>query len=233
MMSDGADLYWIPLGAGTGGAIVRWSGRLYEALTATIARRPRRDLYHAALLVHTNHTATAIEMAAVWSHHGDRGVVAEGPVGSPILGRSRLFRYEVRAWNGGSIPDLTAAMGDPVRLTNDPQTAKRIVALAAHVPTLTWGRDELHTGDMWNSNSLIAWLLARANLDTDHIGPPPGGRAPAGTQASEQPPKRTISTHSTIPTPVVLRRAQSDQPAAIVRDISQDVGPYPPEGPGF
>lgn len=33
-------------------------------------------------------------------------------------------------------------------------------------------------GDMWNSNSLVSWLLARSGHDTDAIGPPPNGRAP-------------------------------------------------------
>jgi hypothetical protein len=41
-----------------------------------------------------------------------------------------------------------------------------------------WGRDELGTGEMWNSNSVIAWLLARSGLPTDAIRPPAGGRAP-------------------------------------------------------
>jgi hypothetical protein len=40
------------------------------------------------------------------------------------------------------------------------------------------GRDELRTGEMWNSNSLISWLLARAGIDTDGLEPPVGGRAP-------------------------------------------------------
>ena len=31
---------------------------------------------------------------------------------------------------------------------------------------------------MWNSNSVVAWLLARAGLPVDDITPPPGGRAP-------------------------------------------------------
>jgi hypothetical protein len=35
---------------------------------------------------------------------------------------------------------------------------------------------------MWNSNSVIAWLLARSGLPTDAIRPPAGGRAP-GWQA--------------------------------------------------
>jgi hypothetical protein len=35
---------------------------------------------------------------------------------------------------------------------------------------------------MWNSNSVIAWLLAQSGLPTDAIQPPTGGRAP-GWQA--------------------------------------------------
>jgi len=41
-----------------------------------------------------------------------------------------------------------------------------------------WGRDELDAGEMWNSNSVIAWLLARSGVETDRIRPPRGGRAP-------------------------------------------------------
>jgi hypothetical protein len=46
------------------------------------------------------------------------------------------------------------------------------------VPPLTWGRDELRSGDMWNSNSLTSWLLARTGHDMTTIGPPGRGRAP-------------------------------------------------------
>jgi hypothetical protein len=31
---------------------------------------------------------------------------------------------------------------------------------------------------MWNSNSVISWLIARSGLDVDAIHPPSGGRAP-------------------------------------------------------
>ena len=40
------------------------------------------------------------------------------------------------------------------------------------------GRDERHAGEMWNSNSVIAWLLARTGIDAGTIHPPAGGRAP-------------------------------------------------------
>jgi hypothetical protein len=31
---------------------------------------------------------------------------------------------------------------------------------------------------MWNSNSVVSWLLARSGLQPEEIGPPAGGRAP-------------------------------------------------------
>ena len=46
------------------------------------------------------------------------------------------------------------------------------------MPRLTWGRDELRLGEMWNSNSVVSWLLAGSRHETDLLGPPAGGRAP-------------------------------------------------------
>ena len=190
---DGAeiDLYWIPLGAGAGGALVRWSGRAYETLAARGARRARCELFHSALMVRVDGAVTAVEMAPVWTKRGERGVVAEGAVGRRSLGRSRLFRYEVRSWLGGSIPDVAAAVGGPVVLSSDPDLARRMIELVPDVPTMVWGRDELRTGDMWNSNSLVSWLLVRSGVDTTGIGPPAGGRAPgwdAGLVAASRQP---------------------------------------------
>lgn len=178
MKADAVDVYWIPLGAGAGGALVRFSGRAYEAGAAAVARRQRRRLYHSALEVTVDGTTTAIEMAPVWTKRGDRGVVAEGPVGAPVLGRSRLFRYEVRCWPQGSIPDVAAADGGPHRVSNESARADAILDLVPQFPVMTWGRDELRTGDMWNSNSLVSWLLARAELTSPDVAPPRGGRAP-------------------------------------------------------
>lgn len=45
-------------------------------------------------------------------------------------------------------------------------------------PTATWGADEQRAGDMWNSNSLIAWLLARSGHDMAAVRTPENGRAP-------------------------------------------------------
>ena len=120
-----------------------------------------------------------IEKTPVLGGNGaERGVVAEGAVGSRRAGRFRIFRYEVRCWRDGIIPDVDEAVESPQRLTNDPDVAQRVLDLAPQVPTAVWGRDELAAGEMWNSNSVIAWLLARSGLDADSIRPPAGGRAP-------------------------------------------------------
>ena len=175
---DGVDLYWIPLGAGAGGGVVRWSGRTYEALAAAWAGRRRRPLFHSALVVHVDGASTSVEVAPVWLTRGERGVVAEGAVGARGLGRWRLFRYEVRCWTGGTIPDLASAVGGPVRVTDDPVRARRALDAVRAAPVLVWGRDELGAGDMWNSNSLVSWALVRAGVDVSGIGPPDDGRAP-------------------------------------------------------
>ena len=173
------DLYWLPLGAGDAPPCVRGSGRAYEALTATRLHRPRLNLFHSALTVHLDRHPYAIEMAPVWAmRNPDRGVISEGPVGSPSWGRTRLFRYEIRCWRDGTIPDAAAAVDSPRRLSTDDDVARRLLDLVPSCPLLTWGRDERLTGEMWNSNSLTAWLLARSGHDTDAIQPPPGGRAP-------------------------------------------------------
>ena len=120
-----------------------------------------------------------IESAPIRDREGrERGVIAEGPVGTRGAGRFRLFRYEIRRWRGGSIPDANEAVSSPVRVANDLARAQRVLDLVPSVPTPVWGRDELRTGDMWNSNSLISWLLLRAGVDTRDLQPPRGGRAP-------------------------------------------------------
>lgn len=171
------DLYWIPLGAGAG--VVRVSGRLFEALSAFVHRRSRRDLYHSALVVVVREGRYVIEQAPVPDAHGERrGVVAGGPVGMRWAGRFRLFRYEIRRWRGGQIPDQRAAVGSPVRLSGDGAVARRLLDALPGIPTPVWGRDELRTGDMWNSNSVIAWALVRSGADIATLRPPTGGRAP-------------------------------------------------------
>ena len=177
----GVDLYWLPLGAG--GWFVRLNGRLYEAVAARMEGREPCDLYHSALEVHVQDGRFVVEQTPVrYRTAADRGVVAEGAVGSRWARRLRKFRYEVRRWRDGSIPDVAEAVDSPRRLTDDPAVAQRVLDLAPHVPTAVWGRDELGAGEMWNSNAIVAWLLARSGLDAASIRPPAGGRAP-GWQA--------------------------------------------------
>ena len=173
----GVDLYWLPLGAG--GHSVRVNGRIFEALAALVERRGRRDLYHSALEVRVAEARFVIEMAPVWSDDRDgRGVVAEGAVGAQAAGRFRLFRYEVRRWPEGVIPDIAEAVESPRSLSRDLDCARRLLELVPRVPTPVWGRDELSAGEMWNSNSLISWLIVRSGLDVERIHTPRGGRAP-------------------------------------------------------
>jgi hypothetical protein len=171
------DLYWLPLGAG--GHFVRLNGRVYEALAARLQRRPACDLYHAALQIQVPEGTYVIEQTPVPDLSGSqRGVVAGGAVGSRWAGRFRIFRYEIRLWLGGHIPDVAAAVESPRRLASDEDRARRVLDLVAQVPTPVWGRDELGTGEMWNSNSVIAWVIARSGLDGGSIRPPARGRAP-------------------------------------------------------
>jgi hypothetical protein len=171
------DLYWLPLGAG--GHSVRLNGRAFEAVAARAARRPVCDLYHSALEVSVGGARFVIEQAPVRDARGEqRGVVAEGSVGTGGAGRLRIFRYEIRRWRNGRIPDIDEAVESPLRLSGDEARAQRVLDLVPHVPTPVWGRDELRTGDMWNSNSVTAWLIARSGMVTELIHPPAGGRAP-------------------------------------------------------
>jgi hypothetical protein len=206
-MTDAAvDLYWLPLGAG--GQFVRLNGRVFEALAARLAHRSTCDLYHSALEVRVPDGRFVIEQAPVRDEHGDRrGVVGEGAVGTLRAGRLRLFRYEIRRWRGGEIPDVDEAVESPRRLTGDQDRARRVLDLAPLVPTPVWGRDELRAGEMWNSNSVISWLITRSGLDVDAIAPPQGGRAPGW--------------HAGI---VVARRQQLDAASAMAAARRADSG---------
>ena len=143
------DLYWLPLGAG--GHFVRLNGRLYEAVAARLGRRPVCDLYHSALEVRVPEGRFVIEQAPVRASDGiEHGVVAQGAVGSRWAGRFRIFRYELRCWHDGGIPDVAEAVESPQRLSDDPDRARRLLALVPDVPTPVWGRDEQCAGEMWN-----------------------------------------------------------------------------------
>lgn len=174
----GVVLWWLPVGAG--GHVVRRTSGWWERIEAFRARRAPRPLFHAALEVTSGGHRHIIEMAPQWAgpQEEDRGVVVTGPVGLRVLGRSRLFRYEVRCWREGTLPDREWAVGGPVTVAEDEETARAVLRHLHAVPALTWGRQVPPTADMWNSNSVVAWLLAASRVPTADLAPPAGGRAP-------------------------------------------------------
>jgi len=175
-VSSSIDLYWLPLGAG--GHSVRLNGRVFEWFAARLEHRERCDLYHSALEVRVPEGRFVIEQAPAWDERGERGVVAQGAVGTRLAGRFLLFRYEIRCWRDGVIPDIAEAVDSPQQLSDDADHAGRLLELVPQVPTPVWGRDELQAGEMWNSNSLISWLITRSSLDPDSVRFPERGRAP-------------------------------------------------------
>jgi hypothetical protein len=195
-MADGVDLFWLPLGAG--GRFVRLNGVVYERLL----RRSPCDLYHAALEVTLDGERTVIEMAPVWNAGpGAHGGVVTGPVGHAALGLFPLFRYEVRRWRGGFIPDIAEAVDSPQRLSDDAAAVQRVLDLCAEAPPFVWHRER------WNSNSLVAWLLVKSGVGVGGVRLPANGRAPgwdAGVYVSSNPAIRRRATR--IPsTPIVSK----------------------------
>lgn len=169
------DLFWLPLGAG--GHSVRFNGRMYEASSAVRERRRPRDLCHSALRVSVPEGRFVIEMTPVRHHQPGRQIMAGGAVGAEWAGRWPILRYEVGCWQDGVIPDVNEAVQSPQRMTDDESRARRVLELLPSLPTRVWGRNELGTGEMWNSNSVSAWLLAAGGV-SQRVDPPAGGSAP-------------------------------------------------------
>jgi hypothetical protein len=131
------------------------------------------------LVVHVPEGRFVVEQAPVPdANRASRGVVAQGAVGARCAGRFRIFRYEVRRWRDGQIPDVRAAIGSPVCVSSSLPRARRVLDVLVEIPTPVWGRDEFDTGEMWNSNSVVSWALTRSGIDLSMISPPAGGRAP-------------------------------------------------------
>jgi hypothetical protein len=174
----GIYLWWLPLGAG--GHFVRMNGRIYELVHAYRERRKPLDLYHTALEAYLPEGRFVIENA--WpipdADGASRGVVVEGPVFDRRIARLRALRYEIRRWRDGVIFDAAWAVASPQRVSDSVESARRLLELVPSVPALLWGRDESRTGEMWNSNSVVSWLLTSSGLPIEEIHPPTGGRAP-------------------------------------------------------
>ena len=77
---------------------------------------------------------------------------------------------------GDADRELLTTTAGPIPMVEGAGPARKLLELVAQVPVPVWGRDELGTGDMWNSNSVTSWLLTTAGLEGGR--PPMGGRAP-------------------------------------------------------
>lgn len=164
---------------GAGGHVVIHTSRWWELLQARREHRAPAPLFHAALEVFADDCRSVIEMTPAWGQpEAARGVVASGPVGLRFLGRSSMFRYEVRSWRDGVLPDRAYAVDSPVTIPLSAARARELPELLRGVPTHVWGRRVPQVADMWNSNSVISWVLTTAGVDAAAMRPPAGGRAP-------------------------------------------------------
>jgi hypothetical protein len=174
---SGVDLYWLPLGAG--GHSVRLNGRIFEAVAARLERRPPCDLYHTALEVRVPDGRYVIEQTPIpYRSDGERGLVAEGAVGSRWAGRFRLFRYEVRCWRGGTIPDVSEAVKSPQRPTQDPEVAQRVLDPGCPGSQAGLGSRRARCGRDVELQLDDRLADLRSGLSAGSINPPAGGRAP-------------------------------------------------------
>ena len=62
---------------------------------------------------------------------------------SALGGRLRIFRYEIRRWRDGQIPDVAEAVGGPRCLSDDEACARRVLDLVPQVPRPVWGRERV------------------------------------------------------------------------------------------
>jgi len=156
------DLYWLPLGAG--GHFVRINGRAYETVAARMARRPACALYHSALEVRLDSERFVIEMAPIFD--APPSSAASSPKGRSAHAGPDAPGCFATASDGGLTDASPTSTRRSTALTDQRAIARRVLDLVAQVPTPVWGRDELQTGGMWNSNSVIAWLVVRSGIDS-------------------------------------------------------------------
>ena len=173
--ATGADLYWIPVGAGT--HFQKASLVLYESVVAAVSRRPRQRLVHGGLVCRLDGEPFTVELMPAPSGPNHRNEVT-GPVGIALAGKLRLFRYQVCLLPNASLPDEQWAVEPPVRLSDDAEAVRAIVEASHVVPAYTWGRRRPRHPEMWTSDSALAWILHRAGLRPQDILIPPGCRAP-------------------------------------------------------
>jgi len=75
-----------------------------------------------------------------------------------------------------AVSHVAEAVDSPVRLSDDEAQAQRVLTSVHQIPTPVWGRAELKTGEMWNSNAVIARVIARSGIPIGAIHPPQEAR---------------------------------------------------------
>jgi len=128
------ELWWLPLGAG--GWFVRANGRLYEARpgnpggggrSTSTTRRWWCGFPEGRFVVENCWPIPDSDGAR------DRGVAVEGPVGSELIARFRVFRNEVRRWDG-TIADAGTAVASPPGPEPGPGQGRRLLELVGELP---------------------------------------------------------------------------------------------------
>ena len=61
-----------------------------------------------------------------------------------LLGRLRLFRYELRCAHRGAIPYILASVGGPRRVSQDIDHARHLLELVPQFPIRLWARHAFH-----------------------------------------------------------------------------------------
>lgn len=219
----------MPVGAGTP-RLQQASLRLWEAIEAARARRPRVKLFHSALKLGLADGGTyTLELTPMFIG-GSEPPILTGPVGLRGADRFRLFRYQLRGLPVTSLPDEEWAVESPVRLSDECDVVDRMLELAPSVPRHIWGRRVPGTREMWTSDSVISWLLFRAGLDLSDVRVPDGGRAPGwnvGLQLAAVDHDERSSTRQRRSMPIdvmsqVTVRRPRPEVAAFLRDVSND-----------
>jgi hypothetical protein len=147
----------------------------WERLRALKAGRSPRELLHVALEVQLDSsTKFVIELvpAGFGPARTSTGVVGNGPILSRALGWMRMFQYEIRRWKNGVVEAKDKSTRPPSTYVITRDQALQIIDGASRAPRHPWGQDVLGNGDMWNSNSLVSFVLVSAGMDPAAIEPP-------------------------------------------------------------
>ena len=196
VVADGyaLDLYWLPLGAGGhsvrvqrphlrgGGRSPRCAAAAPSVTTSTTRRSTGDDAGG-----HPTQSRWSAAKALVSAEAADHGAVAGGARGQPparplgavsirdpllsVAARSQTSRRRLRAPAAADRRPCSCSGGSVLEL----------VPLRSDLRSGGWTRSQ--TGEMWNSNSLVSWLLVSHRPDVGRADRlPVGGRAP-GWQA--------------------------------------------------